>query len=140
VDLAEFFTLAHTLEQSPALFEPHTSSALVKGIHLGSDAPSESTLFQDLAAVVRTFFCDIGILYEPPADMDGVLGRVKSNRDVIINFNWDEEVDVALCRGSRPGVTYTYDAWRSRPRTILSLKPHGSIGWYDVKQGIGNTD
>ena len=72
--------------------------------------------------------------------MDGILGRMNSRRAAVVNFNWDEEVDVALCRGRRVGVSYTFEAWFHKQETILNLKPHGSTGWYDVKQGIGNPD
>ena len=36
-------------------------------------------------------------------------------------------------------MSYTLGSWY-KSNEVLVFKPHGSIGWYDVKQGIGNKD
>src|SRR5262249_37425910 len=111
---------------------------------LDGEAPSELTLFSDLAAVTRSYFNDISIMLPPPDDIASVLGAMRTTRDTVINFNWDEEVDLELTQeGEGPGVTYTYGAWlKAGPKDggILNLKPHGSVGWYDIRHGIGNAN
>jgi hypothetical protein len=137
VDVAEFFTMAHTLSESPWLLDGLAGRA-EPGAWRGDEAPSELTLFSDLAAVTRSYFNDIGIMLPPCDDVRSVLAEMRPNRDAVINFNWDEEVDIELSTEG-PGVSYTLGAWQA-DGGILTLKPHGSVGWYDVKQGIGNAD
>jgi len=134
VDVAEFFTLAHTLSERSWLL-----GNTVVGSRRRRDplAPSETTLFADLAAVTRSYFRDLSLAFEYPKDIDEVLRLVDPESDAIINFNWDEEVDIWLSSGRDEDVSYTLGAWREERYTLV-LKPHGSVGWYDLQRGIGN--
>lgn len=138
VDVAEFFSLAQSLAERSWL-APNASRE--QGYRPGINGePSELTLFADLAAVTRTYFSDIlcGCDDYPP-DIYSILERVRPDRDVIINFNWDEEVDTFFSLGEDEDISYTLGAWRcaATPETLI-LKPHGSVGWYDIQRGIGN--
>ena len=136
VDVAEFFTLAQTLSERSWLTE-HVASSGRRG-RAPAGEPSESTLFTDLAAVTRSFFMDLS-LPEYPHDIDAVLRLVRPGRDAVINFNWDEEVDIFFSSDEDDDVSYTLGAWRNEHETLV-LKPHGSVGWYDLQRGIGNPD
>jgi hypothetical protein len=139
VDIAEFFTMAYTLSESPWLIQ-EISDGNIPALHATAltENPSESSLFADLSAVTRSYFNDIGVMLPLSGDIEGILGYVRPKKDAIINFNWDEEVDLALSATPRD-VAYSVGAWQ-KEGGYLNLKPHGSIGWYDVKQGIGNSD
>jgi hypothetical protein len=78
-----------------------------------------------------------------PSDVLRSVGRrvkgLRSEKDAIVNFNWDEEVEFALYeRSQKHEAANTLGSWR--PGNFLVLRPHGSIGWYDLAQGIGNGD
>jgi len=138
VAVAEFFTMAHTLSDSPWLLargHGMTSRSIVN-----SDETSELTLFRDLAAVTRSYFQDISEVFRPPNDIQSVLSliRLRPEDNAVINFNWDEEVELALSSGDGD-VAYTLGSWHEQRTHTLVLKPHGSIGWYDLQQGIANT-
>ncbi len=137
VSVAEFFTLAHSLSESPSLFgfdEGHDDLPEVGPIHVRH-------LFNLLACVTRTYFLDICQSMERPADFEDVLDALDPQRDAIINFNWDEEVDIYLTGYSVGEVAYTSAAWSppsKKEERYLLLRPHGSVGWYDITCGIGN--
>jgi hypothetical protein len=136
IDVAEFYTLAQSLADMPSLF--------------GRDEAAErdgrlpiSQLYPALAAVTRSYFTDISATVRKevlPADLASLFDSLRSERDALVNFNWDEEVDFF---GEQGYVTYSLASWRSYPRRrrkgrLLVLRPHGSVGWYDVMQGLGN--
>jgi hypothetical protein len=139
VDVAEFFTMTHTLAEMPLLFG--VSWIENRGVTAEQDdeRPSPLTLFYDLAAVTRSYFTAIGELCPPSADIQELLRRFDPSKDAVVNFNWDEEADIALAANAKQGVSYTLEGWRA-DGGVLTLKPHGSVGWYDVRQGIGNDD
>ncbi len=141
IDVAEFFTMAGTLADSPWLVQDRRPGP--GGVPAGNGATStESSLFHDLAAVTRSYFHDICDALALPADLAGAIAAVRPDRDAIVNFNWDEEVDYHLGWNLHRDVSYTLGAWdaehRARDPHVLVLKPHGSVGWYDVQMGIGN--
>jgi len=133
IDVAEFFSIAHTLAESPALFADGSTQHGV-----GVDGiPSATSLFRDLSAVTRSYFYDLGRLAgNAPADIHSLVRSIRPGQDVVINFNWDEELDFEL-DAQTAGLGYMLQA-ASADGNALMLKPHGSIGWYDVKQGIAN--
>lgn len=134
VDVSEFFTIAHTLAQTPKLFNITELESNTAILEKSGEIPSETTLFDDLSAATRTYFTAIGELEHHRRDIRSILTNLKPDRDAIVNFNWDEEIEIAL---DPRGTTYTFGNWLV-DRGFLVLKPHGSISWYDVKQGIGN--
>jgi hypothetical protein len=137
VDVAEFFTLAQTLSERSWMGD-HGTAGTRAGIGVDGE-PSERTLFNDLAAVTRSYFVDLSVAFDYPADIDAVLRLVRPRQDAIINFNWDEEVDIWFSSGAKEDVCYTIGAHHGARETLV-LKPHGSIGWYDLQRGIGNED
>ena len=133
--MAEFFSVAQALAEQPGLLAHATP------------AESFATLYYDLASVTRTFFVDLCDTAETwPDDFQSILRGVRPDEDAIVNFNWDEEVDFFLSTqrdddgkgGKDFNVVYTRNSWQQDH--FLILKPHGSIGWYDVAQGIANPD
>jgi hypothetical protein len=142
VDVAEFFTLAQALSERTWLAGHPASGRGSREIVAAG--PSELTLFADLAAATRSYFMDISDAYAYPEDIKAVLGLVRPSRDAVINFNWDEEVDIRFSwdtKEKEDDVSYTLGAWRTEREDghhRLILKPHGSVGWYDLRQGIGN--
>ena len=138
VDVAEFFTLAQTLSERSWMAD-HTAVDPGQGSMAVAGEPTDTTLFADLAAATRSYFVDLALGFEYPKDIDAVLRVVRPRRDAVINFNWDEEVDIFFSSGRDEDVSYTLGAWRSGHETLV-LKPHGSIGWYDLQSGIGNRD
>jgi hypothetical protein len=101
-----------------------------------------SYLYHDVAAITRSLFVDIcRAVRSWPADFRSVLKGLVPGDDAIVNFNWDEEVDFFLTmkrdtRVTQYEVAYTANSWKKNH--FLILKPRGSIGWYDVAQGIDN--
>jgi hypothetical protein len=135
IDVAEFFTVVEMLGESPWLMQRQRSSAPSDGPLTRS--PSQS-LFADLAALTRTYFFSIGEMEDPPPDIHSLIEGLRPNRDAIVSFNWDEELDLNIPKkADRRDVAYTLGAWRPDKRYLV-LKPHGSVGWYDVSRGIGN--
>jgi hypothetical protein len=139
VDVAEFFTMAHTLSESPWLLEGSGITGHALKASSGDDPPSKLTLFTDLTAVTRSYFNDIGMMLPPSEDIKSILETMDHKGDAIINFNWDEEVDLELTQTDEQGISYTLGDCRE-DGGVLTLKPHGSVGWYDAVQGIGNTE
>ena len=135
VDVSEFFTIAHTLAQTPRLFNICEDVLDTATSEKSQEVFSEATLFDNLSAATRTYFTAIGKLDHRRDDIKSIIKSLKSDRDAIVNFNWDEEIEIAL--NARRDISYTFED-RVLDREFLILKPHGSIGWYDVKQGIGN--
>ncbi len=144
VDVAEFFTLAQTLSERTWLADSDTIGKDPRRTPAGE--PSQATLFADLAAITRSYFIDLSWAYEYPKDIDSVLRLVRREHDAVVNFNWDEDVETWFSTGRDEDVSYTFGAWQSECRTagkseeapMLVLKPHGSVGWYDLQRGIGN--
>jgi hypothetical protein len=126
VDCAEFYTIAHMLSETPAL--------------LGGTSRTDPLplMYDALAAVTRTLFVDIlckvrGFRGFPAALVKGI----DPERAAVVNFNWDEEMDLALTAQNE--TAYTLESWRSEPNeATLMLKPHGSASWYDAGHGIRN--
>lgn len=138
IDVTEFYTLAQSLADMPSLF--------------GRDEAAEqdgrlpiSQLYSALAAVTRSYFTDISATIKKaklPADLASLFDSLRSERDGVVNFNWDEEIDFF---GESGYVTYSLASWRGyarpgRKRRLLVLRPHGSVGWYDIEQGLGNDE
>ncbi|NLX94709.1 MAG: hypothetical protein GXY83_00895 [Rhodopirellula sp.] len=140
-DVAEFFSVAHALAEQEVL-----SSTRPTSLQAGSQAGAVPLrqLYHDLAAVTRTFFVDTcNAVGDWPPDFKSVLKGIQPSDDAIVNFNWDEEVDFFLTMNRDDDdhtydVAYTAHSWEED--RFLVLKPHGSIGWYDLAQGIGNED
>jgi hypothetical protein len=126
VDCAEFYTIAHMLSETPALLGE------------SSRADPLPLMYDTLAAVTRTLFIDIlrkvkGFRGFPAAIVKGI----DPERHAVVNFNWDEEMDLALT--ARNETAYTLESWRAETdAATLMLKPHGSAGWYDAGHGIRN--
>lgn len=152
IDVAEFYTMAQSLAEMPGLFGLGTGSGD------SSETPSElgeerlkqarllrlrlKNLYKDLASATRTYFYDINSVVSMSRDIEEVF-RCISPYDAIVNFNWDEEADVRLSTPETWDVVYTRAGWqppRTRDRRFLILRPHGSMGWYDLSQGIANED
>jgi hypothetical protein len=123
----------------PALFDgPRGADSL-------SQSPfSMSELYESLSAATRTYFLEIYENNALPDDMDCVLNSIDEKSHAIVNFNWDEEVDSLLSTWENdPTPDEDHMAYTLSGRKkyhYVHLKPHGSIGWYDVAQGIGNDD
>ena len=96
LDVSEFFTLAQALSERSWLGQSAHGSP--RSLSAQPDEPSEATLFADLAAVTRSFFFDLS-WEDYPDDIDAVLRLVRSDRDAIIDFNWDEEIDIFFSSG-----------------------------------------
>ncbi|HEY2068786.1 MAG TPA: hypothetical protein VGG48_04465 [Rhizomicrobium sp.] len=130
VDLADFYSVAHALAETPDLFMSDTKSRA---------AGRMIALYSRIAAATRTYFGDISASFDDlPPDLESIIRMLRTDRDAVVDFNWDEEIDIAMCeRGKDFDVTYTRGAWLGRYDFLL-LKPHGSINWYDVSQGVYN--
>jgi len=141
VDVTEFFSISHALSKNLFLYgNRYPSAHLTKFITSPNSRPSVqmSKLYDFLAAAVFNYFLDISdCINRLPGDIAEILGNVSCERDAIVSFNWDEEVDYYFTK--KWNVAYTLGSWRAR-KGILILKPHGSIGWYDVIRGVGNRD
>jgi hypothetical protein len=136
VDIAEFYTLAHSLAEMPSLFGLRESAKLNRRMPVAQ-------LYPALATVTRSYFVDISITnLELPGDIRALVKSFSARRDAVVNFNWDEELDFFLGKGY---TTYSLGAWRfhlehgKRPRFLI-LRPHGSMGWYDLLLGLSNQD
>jgi hypothetical protein len=138
VDVAEFFTMANTLADMPLVFADTRALPRQTASEESSQPPTEATLFEDLAVVTRSYFNEIWLRWKLPDDIASLVAKMDPDRHVIINFNWDEELDAALTKCF--DVHYTLHGWQKAGGGILMLRPHGSIGWYDVKQGLTNND
>jgi hypothetical protein len=137
-NVSEFFTIAHTLAETPMLFQ---IGKRLRGqsADIAARTIQEASLYHDLAAATRTFFIDISNateIQDGAADIRSVMSDLRSSRDAIVSFKWDEEPELYFSeKGS--DAAYTLPDWEAS-NDFLVLKPHGSIGWYDVAQGIGN--
>jgi len=142
VDVAEFFSISHALAKKLFLYGSRYSS-IHRTKHTTTRKPHDNVLMSELydllAAAVFNYFLDIFLISPLPKDIAAILGKVSRERDAIVSFNWDEEVDYYFTQEKNWNVAYTLGSWQAR-KGILILKPHGSIGWYDVIRGIGNKD
>ncbi len=143
VDVTEFFSISHALAKNLFLYGKDYRSIRQSKTSASSrlrDVMPMSQLYNLLAAAVSNYFLDISECIDPlPADIVEILGAISPGKDAIVSFNWDEEVDYFFSNTKKLNVAYTLGSWRAR-KGILVLKPHGSIGWYDVVRGIGNDD
>ena len=148
IDVAEFYTMAQSLAEMPGLFgletKSNNSAAPARRERLKDEEMLRLQirhLYRDLAAATRTYFYDICTSVPLPRDIEAVFRSI-TPYDAIVNFNWDEEVDVRLS-ATNCDVVYTKAGWRTprvRDKRYLVLRPHGSVGWYDLSQGIANKD
>lgn len=142
IEITEFFSIVHALAKNVFRVRGR-SSVSKKQKHLagpGSQDYSLSKLYALLSSVLMNFFVDISECARVlPMDMRAILNNISCRQDAIVSFNWDEEVDRHFTVTKNWNVAYTLESWKSRGG-ILILKPHGSIGWYDVARGIGNKD
>jgi hypothetical protein len=142
VHVAEFYSIAQALaEQDIFRRTPDVRPARVRA------APRNGLrhLYYNLAAITRSFFVDIchAVGAAWPADFKSVLKGLQPENDTIVNFNWDEEVDYYLTMKRDDKVNKTefnvaYTAESMQENHFLNLKPHGSIGWYDITQAVDN--
>ncbi len=143
VNVSEFFTVAHAIADTPTLFGSAHARKPSGRNAAKAKAGEEPALYHRLAAATRTFFLDITRTAETkdqPADFREVLKLFRPRRDAIISFNWDEELDYSLTTMNKSSdIAFNLRDW-SAEGGFLVLKPHGSIGWYDVVQGIHNDD
>lgn len=135
MDIAEFYSIAHALAETPELLVPPGAAERM------GDPIALRTSYARIAAATRTYFTDL-CSQNPnapnfPADVKSVLNKIDFFRHATINFNWDEEVDAYFSDG-RNDVAYMRGAWRGK-YTRLLLKPHGSINWYNGTE-IHNRD
>jgi hypothetical protein len=144
VGVAEFFTMAHSLAETPSLFGLEDGGTDLEDLSEDGQPLHIRCLFNLLACITRTYFIDIFRAVERrrrPTDVVELLGSVDPGRDAIVNFNWDEEVDVYFTRSPEGEAAYTRAAWQSptkEEKCFLLLRPHGSVGWYDITSGIAN--
>jgi hypothetical protein len=141
IDLAEFFTMADTLAHSPELFGTIAMNQDLLPPQTPDDRDQQlGTLYASLAAATRSYFIDLQHALKRPVDIRSVLNNIDPMKDAVVSFNWDEEVDFYFCKpkpnGRGADIAYTLQSWR--PGHFVVLKPHGSIGWYDIQQGISN--
>jgi hypothetical protein len=137
INVAEFFTLAHSLEEMPSLFGRLESPDLRRRLPLAQ-------LYHAMAAVTRSYFVDISQAIDRwlPTDISHLIKSLDPGRDALVNFNWDEEIDFAVPYGN---ICYSLPAWRShlergKRKRFLILRPHGCAGWYDLLHGLSNDD
>jgi hypothetical protein len=141
INVAEFYTMAHTIAEAPDFFGPVASDrAGAIARHRSDQAVRFARLYEDISAATRSYFVSIarGRNFRRPPDVQSFLKSIDKAGHAIVTFNWDEEIDYFLSyRASKQGdIVYTLHDWT--PHDFLLLKPHGSIGWYDLKQGIRN--
>lgn len=133
VNVAEFFSIAHALEQSPWLAGMNRQQMPAARVN---EAPNVTTLFTDLAAATRTYFLDLFHARSGASkDITSLVELLEPQHDTVVNFNWDEVLDAELTTHCE--VDYTL-LGADDPDSVIMLKPHGSVGWYDVEQGIRN--
>lgn len=135
LDVAEFYSVAQALSETPELLVP----GYLDNPHRPSLTEMRS-LYPRIAAATRTYFNDIiaDCARGFPADIRSVVADLNPAAHAVVNFNWDEEVDAEMAR-SCDNIVYTRQGWRGR-NVGLILKPHGSISWYDLVQGVYNSD
>jgi hypothetical protein len=69
-------------------------------------------------------------------DLIGLVRKLVKPGDVMISFNWDFMVDLALEHDQRDfSVVYTYPSSRD---SVVLLKPHGSIDWFEKDKLSGD--
>jgi hypothetical protein len=129
VGVTEFFTIAQMIAESPKLFARAQA-------HVAGELPNEH-VHGCVAAATRSYFHDLCVAQEMTLDVRTFSGSLDPERDVVVCFNWDEELDVGIDNAAGLDIAYTYDSWNGQDE-ILLLKPHGSIGWYDVARRISN--
>ena len=147
VNQTEFYSVLHALAEVPELFENRSLSQLQHASQKTELLNSADT-FAAVAAATRTYFVDV-CWTDPtdPSDMPAyfvdLFDEFQHEREAVITFNWDEEVEtyIETVLASDRQIAYTRGSW-SDNKPYLILKPHGSICWYDLKQGIlpPNTD
>ena len=129
IPVSSFFSVCQAISENAAIFD-----AEIKG---KTKARAYEGLYSEIIAAIRTYFLDLSLIGRTrrPRFAGQIFGKqaFPSKSAAVVNFNWDEELD-ALLSGAF-GVDYTLEAWRNLgddDGTALMLKPHGSVGWYDV--------
>lgn len=131
LDVASFFSVVHALQENPWLHAHQGKRAI-------ANEPNASTLYADLAATTRCYFNDLWHASGASRDIGSFVSDLQWGSDVIVTFNWDEQLDWALTKiHPNEDVGYTLRSAQNAMGVPL-LKPHGSIGWYDVQQGVRN--
>ncbi|MBM3521879.1 MAG: hypothetical protein FJX57_02890 [Alphaproteobacteria bacterium] len=134
MDPQYFYSVASVLSTSPHLLSWQNNDAV--------SVMSPDEFAGALAAATRTCLFDIGDAEKESKQGRDMRSLAKSitdprvlDRHAIISFNWDEELDCILCNG-RGNIAYTRGhEWQTELRVLL-LKPHGSISWYDLGEGL----
>jgi len=154
ISVGEFYTVMHALSDMPGLFrndrtedaqQPNEikNTEQQSGQSSNGELPFAASLYEVFSAVTRSFFIDISDTNPPKKDMKSLVESLIPNQQAIVSFNWDTELDYLLSiRSERKGETFefVYTAQSTEPETLTILKPHGSIDWYDIKQGVFNND
>jgi hypothetical protein len=145
VDLSEFFTVLLGFSRRNAPFVNRRFEWDRLRLAAG-DVGLPATLYDALASVVRSCFYRIAsssFSHLRRKSFQSLFANVDAGSHAIVNYNWDEAIDYFLDIQTQ-GFAYTHREWLdySDPETgkdlYLLLKPHGSIGWYDVGQGLSN--
>jgi hypothetical protein len=143
IDQAEFYSVLHTMAEAPELFRDRSVSQLDHN-KAKRELLDAAQMFAAVAAATRSYFVDVCWTrpLEMPKYFKNLLKGFQTDHEAIVTFNWDEEVEGYISeqmgRGD-PAIAYTFQSW-SNDRPYLILKPHGSICWYDLQQGIGNDE
>lgn len=137
VDLVEFFNLIQTLTDSALDLGPLARLPAHQRMSLAE-------LYAALKAAIRSRMTEIYARNSPvPFDISSLFGFIRPNRDAIVSFNWDCEIEGHLWwryhrRLGGETTSYTLDDWQrfKRQTCTLVLKPHGSVTWYSITSGI----
>ncbi len=122
IPVTSFFSICQTLSENQAVFA----------------TDSTKPLYDAITAAIRTYFLDICWI-TGSSGRPHFLAQAFSSKyfdptnSAVVNFNWDEELDAFF--SGRPGLDYTLGAWKPNIEpSVLMLKPHGSVGWYEEQQ------
>ena len=95
-------------------------------------------LQKDLLLEIAGWFHEISNKTKPAGTCSAWLRqfgeRVSNENAAIISFNWDLELDRLLFQGNLDASSYGFRSdGGSKP---VLLKPHGSLNWFEAKQGM----
>ena len=94
-------------------------------------------LQKDLLLKIADWFHDISKARKPDAPQTAWLKQfqeqVYNENAAIISFNWDLELDWLLFRRGLNSASYGFSNYTSNQPILL--KPHGSLNWFEEKQG-----
>ncbi len=90
---------------------------------------------RDLLISIAEWFHEIqrSVLLNPPGWLKKFTDSTNANNDTIISFNWDLVLDELLFGDKINSANYGFG--KIRGDSAILLKPHGSLNWYDDKQG-----